>query len=104
MKNGSAVMLSSKCYSLLDRDSDEWKNALKGVNDISNINHDQFLRVLYNKEKVTTRQCRMGLCKTLEEKAVLSVDKLSLNPNFIKLRVTDDLVTVKPLKIGHLFV
>ena len=96
--NGSFVALSSKCYSLHDRATDESKQATKGIRESDGFHHDLFLSALYDNSDIYSNQTRMNFDKSRGSMAIIQQRKRALNNVFTKLKVHDDMVTISPLK------
>lgn len=112
VKNGSYVGLSSKvgivsiiihlmllkCYSILDRDSQNQKKATKGITQRTPLEHQGFVEVLYGDSEKRTVQPRFTFCKKTNTMKCITQSKISLNPNLTKRFVMSDRVQTRPLK------
>ena len=96
VKHGSAVMVCPKTYSLLNYEDDKAKTALKGVSHRNNtVRHDHLLDAVY--KGVTTQTVENSF--RIKKAAVKSVQTVrnAINPLVTKLRLSDNLVDIKPL-------
>ena len=96
--NGSAVMLTPKCYHLLDNQTQELKLASKGISTKNvEIEHNDFLLALYQNKKKVVTECKMQFNQSEWTMETLKMKKNALNTNFTKLRLNSDNVTISPL-------
>ena len=102
--DGSFVALSSKCYSLKDNILNQTKQATKGIRNSKEIRHEHFLSSLYENNEVFSNQTRMNFSKPHGTMAIIQQRKRALNNIFTKLDVTDDWVTIQPLKKNKKFI
>ena len=96
--NGSAVMLSPKCYHLVDNITNEVKMASKGISSKNvEIEHYDFLAALYENTKKTVTECGFQFDTKTWTMQTLKKKKNALNTNFTKLRLNPDNISVSPL-------
>ena len=96
--NGSYVGLSSKCYSVLDRNQGNQKKATKGISQRTPLQHNSFIDVLYGETEQKTIQPRFAFCKKSNTMKLVEQTKTSLNPNLTKRFVFSDRVRTEPLR------
>ena len=100
--NGSYVGLSSKCYSVFDRDRDNQKKATKGISQRTPLEHKSFIESLYIDQEQRTKQPRFSFCKKTSTMKLIEQTKICLNANLTKRFVFSDRVRTEPLrKNGH---
>ena len=97
MSNGSYVGLSPKCYSILDRDDDEVKQAKKGVNNSQPIQHEAYLNALYSDSNLIVSLPRFNFSKNRNEMQLILQQKNALNSNLTKRFVCSNRVCTLPL-------
>ena len=102
--NGSFVALSSKCYSLLDNEGKDSKQALKGINQSTKLRHKVFLSCLYENCETLADQTGMNFSRKHGSMSVIQQQKRALNNVFTKLCVNDDLVSISPLMKNNQFI
>ena len=71
---------------------------MKGVRRDTKLEHDQFLQVLYQGHSVRTNQPRIGYDRKSMTMNLMIQSKNTLNGLMTKFYVSDDLVTLEPLK------
>lgn len=98
MKNGSYCGLSPKCYSILNRDDNDLKQAKKGINNSTPIKHEAYLDALYEQQDLTVKLARFNYCKKSNEMKLILQTKNALNANLTKRFVCEDRVSTRPLK------
>ena len=98
VRNGSYVGLSSKCYSVFDRDQGRQKKATKGISQRTPLEHQSFIDVLYGENERKTVQPRFAFCKKTNTMKLLEQTKVSLNANLTKRYVFQDRVKTEPLR------
>ena len=105
--DGSAIFLSSKCYSiknyLISDEKMSSKNATKGVYS-DTIIHRDFLYSLYKNIPTNVKQSNLRLIKKQNRMSLVTTTKTALNNIFYKLCVDNNLVSVSPLKINGNYV
>ena len=102
--NGSFIALSSKCYSLKDYETNESKQATKGIRQNESIRHELFLENLYENIDIYASQTRMNFDKKQGTMAIIQQRKRALNNLFTKLKVHDDMITITPLQKNDKFI
>lgn len=96
--NGSAVMLTPKCYHLVDNETKEVKMASKGISTKTvEIDHNDFLAALYEDTKKTVTECGFQFNSKTWTMESIKKKKNALNTNFTKLRLNSDNITISPL-------
>ena len=98
MSNGSFVGLSPKCYSILDRNDGDVKQAKKGVNNSQPIQHEAYLNALYNDSNLILPMPRFNFSKKRNEMQLILQQKNALNSNLTKRFVCENRVCTLPLK------
>ena len=96
--NGSAVMLTPKCYHLVDNETKEVKMASKGISTKTvEIDHNDFLAALYEDTKKTVTECGFQFNTKTWTMESIKKKKNALNTNFTKLRLNSNNITISPL-------
>ena len=99
MTSGSAIFLSPKCY-LMDNgiptDPNGIKRALKGINEKTVLNKDDFLGALYENRPVVKPQMRMKRDKKTCKIRIVEEEKKSLNSIYYKMKLSADYLSCTP--------
>ena len=99
MNSGTAVFLSPKCY-LMDNgkpnDPNRVKRALKGINEKTMLNREDFLASLYQNQSIVKPQTRMKRDQKSSKIRIIEENKKSLNSVYYKMRLSEDLLSCRP--------
>ena len=83
---------------LYDCTGDQTKGAQKGITKHTHLEYEDYLTTLYENQPLYLPQRRMQYDRSLGKMTIIETKKAGLNPNYTKMYLHDNMVSISPLK------